>query len=155
MVHVHTQGPLVYVNYGRASDFRYLNETLHLNLTGSICIVRYGAIFRGYKVYCKFLLATENSFLFISQAQLAQMFGCKGLLLYFDPLDYAPEGVKVYPDGPALPEYGVQRGTLHLSGDILSPSVPSICQCACKASCCCCCCCCYCCCCCCCYCCCC
>ena len=121
------QGPLVYVNYGRANDFKYLNETLHLNLTGSICIVRYGGIFRGDKVMryyvdpCKFLQS------FFSQAHQAQMFGCKGLLIYSDPLDYAPEGVKVYPDGPALPEYGVQRGSLLMrNGDVLSPNIPSI-----------------------------
>ena len=29
-----------------------------------------------------------------------------------DAEDYAPEGVKRMPDGPALPETGIQRGTL-------------------------------------------
>ena len=44
------QGPLVYVNYGRQNDFRYLTLRLGLNLTGYICIARYGEIFRGDKV---------------------------------------------------------------------------------------------------------
>lgn len=48
------QGPLVYVNYGRMSDFLYLTNSsdLHLNLSGYICIARYGEIFRGDKVMC-------------------------------------------------------------------------------------------------------
>ena len=29
-----------------------------------------------------------------------------------DGADYAPEGVKVMPDGPGLPDTGIQRGTL-------------------------------------------
>ena len=58
-----------------------------------------------------------------TQAMLAQQFGCEGLLIYSDPIDYAPEGVPVYPDGPSLPLYGVQRGSLsRTQGDLLTPA---------------------------------
>ena len=57
---------------------------------------------------------------------LAQQFGCEGLLIYSDPIDYAPEGVPVYPDGPSLPLHGVQRGSLsRMQGDLLTPGVPA------------------------------
>ena len=50
IIYLLTQGPLVYVNYGRISDFQYLVYNLSLNLTGHVCIARYGKIFRGDKV---------------------------------------------------------------------------------------------------------
>lgn len=63
------------------------------------------------------------------QAQLAQRFNCTGLLIFSDPHDYAPAGVPVYPDGPSLPEYGVQRGSLQLTeGDVLTPGIPALCK---------------------------
>ena len=40
----------MYVNYGRISDFQHLVYNLSLNLTGRVCIVRYGKIYRGNKV---------------------------------------------------------------------------------------------------------
>ena len=43
------EGDLVYVNYGRVEDFDELDK-LDVNVTGKICIVRYGKIFRGNKV---------------------------------------------------------------------------------------------------------
>lgn len=43
-------GRLVYVNYGRIEDFLYLRDNLSINLNGSMCMARYGAIFRGDKV---------------------------------------------------------------------------------------------------------
>uniref|UniRef100_A0A1X7V380 Aminopeptidase NAALADL1 n=1 Tax=Amphimedon queenslandica TaxID=400682 RepID=A0A1X7V380_AMPQE len=104
------KGPLVYVNYGRISDFQYLVYNLSLNLTGYVCIARYGRIFRGDK------------------AHLAQRFGCSGLIIYSDPADYAPKnGPPVYPKGPSLPPGGVQRGSVMLiNGDPLTPSIPAI-----------------------------
>ena len=105
-------GPLVYVNYGRLRDFEYITTNSsgpQLDLSQYICIVRYGQIFRGH------------------MARLAEQHGCRGLLIYSDPYDYAPEGIPVYPNGPSLPEFGVQRGTLQIpAGDILTPGVPSI-----------------------------
>ena len=64
-----------------------------------------------------------------TQAHLAQTYGCKGLLIYSDPQDYAPASTTVYPDGPSLPEFGLQRGSLQVfEGDILTPGVPAICK---------------------------
>ena len=46
------QGRLVYVNYGRLSDFQYVTNSsgLALNLSDHICLARYGQIYRGDKV---------------------------------------------------------------------------------------------------------
>ena len=38
------------MNYGRIEDFKWLKETKNLELSGKICIARYGKIFRGDKV---------------------------------------------------------------------------------------------------------
>ena len=65
-------GKLVYVNYATIDDFLYLTTNLSLNLTGRICISRYGDIFRGDK------------------AHLAQKYGCSALIIYSDPQNYAP-----------------------------------------------------------------
>ena len=102
-------GRLVYVNYATIDDFLYLTTNLSLNLTGRICISRYGAIFRGDK------------------AHLAQTYGCSALIIYSDPEDYAPSGTPVYPNGPSLPPYGLQRGSLGQNdGDLLTSRVPSL-----------------------------
>lgn len=124
------KGPLVYVNYGQLDDFLYLTSSPdnHLyNLTGYICIVRYGRIYRGDKV-CSPGMRTHTP-LCVLQARLAQQFGCRGLLIYSDPQDYAPLGEPVYPHGAYLPEYGVQRGSLSMmEGDVLTPGIPAICK---------------------------
>ena len=45
------EGDVVYVYYGRKEDFELLlSNTSHTNVTGKICMVRYGQIFRGNKV---------------------------------------------------------------------------------------------------------
>ena len=44
------QGELIYVNYGRIEDFKWLSETKNINFTDRICIARYGRIMRGDKV---------------------------------------------------------------------------------------------------------
>ena len=43
------QNELIYVNYGRVDDYRYL-EKINVNVSGKIVIARYGKIFRGDKV---------------------------------------------------------------------------------------------------------
>ena len=40
---------MVFVNYGRIEDFLYLKK-IGVQLTGKICIAKYGKIFRGDKV---------------------------------------------------------------------------------------------------------
>ena len=102
-------GRLVYVNYATIDDFLYLTTNLSCNLTNRVCIARYGNVFRGDK------------------AHLAQAYGCSALVIYSDPQQYAPNGTSVYPDGPSLPPYGVQRGTLiGAQGDPLTSGVPAI-----------------------------
>ena len=60
----------------------------------------------------------------------AQIFGAIGLILYSDPADYAVGGISsVYPDSWWLPGYGVQRGSLYITGvggDPLTPGYPSL-----------------------------
>ena len=41
---------MMYVNYGRVEDFTWLADNGH-DVTGKICIARYGKIFRGDKVF--------------------------------------------------------------------------------------------------------
>ena len=59
-------GEVVYANYGRLEDFNEL-AARHIDLHGKIVICRYGANFRGVKVY------------------LAEQRGAIGVLLYSDP----------------------------------------------------------------------
>src|SRR6218665_664596 len=101
------KGKLVYVNYGRVEDFENVTEIV--NITGCICVARYGKIFRGNK------------------AALAEKFGCSGLILYSDPADFASTGTnEVYPNSWWLPGTGVQRGSLSLTiGDPLTPLYPA------------------------------
>ena len=75
-------------------------------------------------VYCPAVLTPPPP---TPQAQLAVEFGCRALLIYSDPQEYAPKDVPVYPDGPALPEFGIQRGFVSMpNGDPLTPGIPSI-----------------------------
>ncbi|ETO21105.1 hypothetical protein RFI_16095, partial [Reticulomyxa filosa] len=62
------KGDLVYVNYGSKSDFDAL-VAANVNLTGKIGIARYGANFRGLKVWN------------------AQNYGLIGLIVYSDPIN--------------------------------------------------------------------
>ena len=42
-------------------------------------------------------------------------------------MDYASEDVSLFPDGPSLPKFGTQRGSLLLrQGDPLTPGIPAI-----------------------------
>ena len=48
------EGEVVYVNYGTKEDFEFITSNpsspYYTNVTGKICLVRYGQIFRGTKV---------------------------------------------------------------------------------------------------------
>jgi N-acetylated-alpha-linked acidic dipeptidase len=85
--------PVVYANYGRLQDFNKLAAE-HIDLHGKIVIVRYGANFRGVKVY------------------LAEQRGAVGVLIYSDPQDDGYYRGDPYPNGPWRPATGVQRGSV-------------------------------------------
>jgi N-acetylated-alpha-linked acidic dipeptidase len=59
-------GSVVYVNYGRLTDFQFL-ATRGIQFNGTIALIRLGLINQGLK------------------AKMAQDFGCIGVLLYQDP----------------------------------------------------------------------
>ena len=89
----------MYVNYARVEDFTYMKKN-GFDVAGTICIARYGKIFRGNK------------------ARSAEENGCIGLILFSDSKDYAPEWSSPYPNSWFLPETGAQRGTTYIeNGD--------------------------------------
>jgi N-acetylated-alpha-linked acidic dipeptidase len=100
--------PLVYVNYGMQEDYLQL-ERLGVSVKGKIVIARYGQGWRGLK------------------PKLAQEHGAVGCIIFSDPRDdgYATEDT--YPNGPARPANGVQRGSVadmtQYPGDPLTPGV--------------------------------
>jgi N-acetylated-alpha-linked acidic dipeptidase len=96
-------GPLVWVNYGSVDDFANIS---HVDLTGTIVVVRYGSIFRGDKV------------------KYAQQRGAVGVIICLDPHDMVqgPE----FPNGPWANNDTVQRGSItNNEGDPLTPTWPS------------------------------
>jgi N-acetylated-alpha-linked acidic dipeptidase len=101
------EGELVFVNYGTASDYAYL-DSVPISLTGKIVLARYEHGFRGDK------------------CALAQQRGAIGCLIYSDPSDDGYLLGKTYPDGPFRPVDGVQRGSVWSgSGDPTTPGWPS------------------------------
>jgi N-acetylated-alpha-linked acidic dipeptidase len=103
-------GEVVYANYGRLEDFALL-ASRHIDLHGKIVLCRYGANFRGVKVY------------------LAEQRGAVGVLLYSDPQDDGFAKGEAYPMGPWRPETGVQLGSVQYlfkyPGDPETPGVAS------------------------------
>ena len=103
-------GEVVYANYGRLEDFDELARR-HIDLHGKIVIVRYGANFRGVKVY------------------LAEQRGASGVIIYSDPQDDGYYKGDPWPMGPWRPETGVQRGSVQYlfkyPGDPETPGVAS------------------------------
>ena len=103
-------GDAVYANYGRLEDFDQL-AAQHIDLHGKVVICRYGANFRGVKVY------------------IAEKRGAVGVLLYSDPQDDGYFKGDAYPNGPWRPETGVQRGSVQYlfkyAGDPETPGVAS------------------------------
>jgi N-acetylated-alpha-linked acidic dipeptidase len=101
-------GPLVYVNYGRPTDYEEL-ERRGISVRGAIVIARYGASWRGIK------------------PKVAAEHGAVGCLIYSDPGDdgYAIDGV--FPSGPMRNKDGVQRGSVAdmpiYPGDPLTPGI--------------------------------
>jgi len=114
----HVSGRLYYVNYGRYEDYDRLQE-MNVNVSGGICMVRYGELFRGDKVV------------------EAERRKCAGLIIFSDPADYAgvekqswdpsKGGAHAYPHTWWLPPHGVQRGVIgDMGGDPLTPNYPSL-----------------------------
>jgi len=103
-------GEVVYGNYCRLEDFNQL-EALHIGLKGKIVLCRYGANFRGIKVY------------------IAELRGAIGVLIYSDPLDDGYSKGEAYPLGPWRPATAVQRGSVQnlsrYSGDPETPGFAS------------------------------
>jgi N-acetylated-alpha-linked acidic dipeptidase len=103
-------GEVVYANYGRLEDYDELAKQ-HIDLHGKIVLVRYGANFRGVKVY------------------IAEQRGAAGVLIYSDPQDDGYYKGDMYPLGPWRPETGVQRGSVQYlfkyPGDPETPGVAS------------------------------
>ncbi len=100
--------PLVYVNYGMREDYVQL-QRLGVSVKGKIVIARYGEGWRGLK------------------PKLAQEHGAVGCIIYSDPRDDGYSAEDVYPQGPARPAGGVQRGSVsdvtQYPGDPLTPGV--------------------------------
>jgi N-acetylated-alpha-linked acidic dipeptidase len=100
----------VYANYCRLEDFDQLAGQ-HIDLHGKIVLCRYGANFRGVKVY------------------IAELRGAAGVLIYSDPQDDGYFKGDAYPNGPWRPETAVQRGSVQFlfrySGDPETPGVAS------------------------------
>jgi N-acetylated-alpha-linked acidic dipeptidase len=101
---------VVYANYGRLEDFDQL-VAQHIDIRGKIVLARYGANFRGVKVY------------------IAEQRGALGVLLYSDPQDDGSDKGQPYPLGPWRPDTGVQRGSVQylfkFPGDPETPGVAS------------------------------
>src|SRR5687767_12113726 len=101
-------GPLVYVNYGRPSDYEELARR-GISVKGAIVIARYGQSWRGIK------------------PKVAAEHGAIGCLIYSDPRDDGFYVDGVFPDGPMRNRDGVQRGSVMdmptFPGDPLTPNV--------------------------------
>jgi N-acetylated-alpha-linked acidic dipeptidase len=101
---------VVYANYGRLQDFDYL-ASQKIDLHGKIVLMRYGANFRGVKVY------------------LAEQRGAAGVLIYSDPQDDGYAKGDAWPIGAWRPETAVQRGSVQYlfkyPGDPTTPGVAS------------------------------
>ncbi len=100
----------VYANYGTPADFKKLAE-LGVSVKGKIVLVRYGANYRGIKVYD------------------AQRAGAAGVLIFSDPADDGYTRGDKYPRGPMRPDSAVQRGATQFlpiyPGDATTPGVAS------------------------------
>ena len=92
-------GEAVYANYGRLEDFDELAKQ-HVDLHGKIVIVRYGANFRGVKVY------------------IAEQRGAIGVLIYSDPQDDGFYKGDPYPPVPGGRRPAYSAGLCNTSSSI-------------------------------------
>ena len=100
--------PLVYVNYGVPADYEQL-ERMGVSVQGKVVIARYGGSWRGIK------------------PKVAAEHGATACLIYSDPKDDGYARDDIYPNGPARPPDGAQRGSVMdmpvYPGDPLTPGV--------------------------------
>ncbi|KAK9239398.1 hypothetical protein V1525DRAFT_417798 [Lipomyces kononenkoae] len=100
-------GHMVYANYGTKKDFEKL-RALEISLDGAIVFCRYGLVHESLKI------------------KAAEIYGASGVVLFSDRSD---KDEASYPDGRAIPEGAVQRGSAGLRnwapGDPLTPGRPS------------------------------
>jgi N-acetylated-alpha-linked acidic dipeptidase len=100
--------PLVFVNYGIPSDYEEL-ERMGVSVNGAIVIAKYGQSWRGIK------------------PKVAAEHGALACIIYSDPKDDGYYVDDVYPEGPARPKDGVQRGSVMdmpvYPGDPLTPGI--------------------------------
>lgn len=127
----------MYVNYARIEDFIELTRDHSVDPRGHVCIARYGKIFRGSKGLNDFLVIARSymlhrplpcmSHFFVHYlARIAEDYGCTGLIIYSDPIDYTVSWAGVYPESFFLPGTGAQRGSLYIyKGDPLTPHYPA------------------------------
>ena len=103
--------PLVYVNYGIPADYEEL-ERMGISVSGAVVIARYGASWRGIK------------------PKVAAEHGALACIIYSDPRDDGYFTGDVFPDGPARPRDGAQRGSVMdmplYPGDPLTPGVGAV-----------------------------
>jgi N-acetylated-alpha-linked acidic dipeptidase len=103
--------PLVYVNYGIPADYEEL-QRLGISVNGAIVIARYGASWRGIK------------------PKVAAEHGALACIIYSDPRDDGYYGADVFPEGPARPKDGAQRGSVMdmplYPGDPLTPGIGAV-----------------------------
>ena len=100
--------PLVYVNYGIPADYEQL-ERMGISVNGAIVIARYGGSWRGIK------------------PKVAAEHGAVACIVYSDPRDDGYFVNDVFPEGPARPRDGAQRGSVMdmplYPGDPLTPGI--------------------------------
>ncbi|KAF2731349.1 Zn-dependent exopeptidase [Polyplosphaeria fusca] len=105
-------GPLIYVNYGSAHDYKKLEDS-KVDVKGAIVIVRY--------------YGTQSDR--AMKVKIAQDKGAAGVLIYSDPADDGFKKGKTWPDGQWRPDDSVQLGSVALTswiaGDVLTPGVAS------------------------------
>lgn len=101
---------VVYANYGTREDFAAL-ESAGVKAAGKIAVMRYGRLFRGFKV---------------ANAEAA---GAVGVILYSDPADSGWGRGLPYPEGGWYSQHSIERGTvltLPYPGDPLTPGEPAV-----------------------------
>ena len=85
---------VVDVGFGLRADYERL-AAAKVDVRGCIALAKYGRAYRGIK------------------AEMAQMHGCVGVLLYSDPAGDGGEKGQVWPDGPWKPDHEAQRGSIY------------------------------------------